>query len=238
MNWYIIAERTKNMTMGEALSILGLERGATEDDIKNARNKLAMLYHSDKVGPEKRDKMIMVNLAFEYLQKSGFNTSSEPESRRQDGPGPEWWSKWEKEPERTEVPPWQTDPRSSYNIVGDSFGDQNFCKKAIYEEAIKHGDVERWTLYTWDGSFFRAMLVVFANHQSLGFAGEVIEQWENYHKTVAVFAWKGLSKTIKLIRHNGQDVSSQDQWFQHEALNSNPGNDSEFVREMKERFSR
>jgi len=137
------------------------------------------------------------------------------------------------------VPSWQTDPMSSYNRVGKDFRDINFCKKTIYDEAKKHGEVNRYSVWAWDGSFFRGTWSVFANPQVFGLIGEAMEIWNgsgNPYNTVAVFVQPHASKTLELVRENGVDVSGQGITHEHESFNGNPGNDQHFSRLMREKY--
>ena len=57
-----------SMTKSKALEELGLTEGASDAEIKSARNKLAKLHHSD-VGKDVNEKMQRVNVAYERLTK-------------------------------------------------------------------------------------------------------------------------------------------------------------------------
>lgn len=249
MNWYTIAARMSTMTVEEALSILDLSFGATKEEIVKQRNKLAIKYHPDISGPESHEKMVEVNTAYDKLKEVDFETSRREEKRRTYRERDETWKRppynsgpWYKEnpPKKREGhPPWETDRRSSYWEVGKDFSNLNYCKKTIYEEAIKHGDVEEYTISAFDGSFFRGMFSVNANQQALGLAGKAMEIWNgsgNPYATTAVFAWKKVSKKIQLIREYGKDVSDKNEFYQHGFFDTNPDNDQVFINFLRKKF--
>jgi curved DNA-binding protein CbpA len=215
----------------DALHTLGLEIGASEKEIRKAHRDLSMRSHPDRGGSIK--VQAKANSAFDFLKEKGFNTSGSrqefrPHSRHRD-------TNWGN-------PPWQTDSRSSYNEVGENFRNLNFCMKSIYEKAIEIGPVERWTIQAFDGSYFRNSFVVFCNPETLGFAGKVMEEWNSHganpYRTNAVFANQSGSKDLILVRIRGRDVSKEDIIFTHDAFNENPGNDANFVRDLKNKLKK
>ena len=60
--------------MADYYEVLGVERGASDQDIKRAYRKMSRKYHPDIAGPEYEDKFKEVNSAYEVL--------SDPEKRR------------------------------------------------------------------------------------------------------------------------------------------------------------
>ncbi|WP_390132738.1 molecular chaperone DnaJ [Bifidobacterium apicola] len=60
--------------MADYYEVLGVDRGASDQDIKRAYRKLSRKYHPDIAGPEYEDKFKEVNNAYEVL--------SDPEKRR------------------------------------------------------------------------------------------------------------------------------------------------------------
>jgi len=75
MDWYRKAIRMKELTLQKALEILGLQLGATKDEVTRARNLLAKKFHPD-LGNDSHESMADVNSAFEFLSSHGFNTGT------------------------------------------------------------------------------------------------------------------------------------------------------------------
>jgi hypothetical protein len=223
-------------SLEDALHTLGLKRGASEEDIRKAHRDSSMKNHPDRGGSVKAQAK--ANAAFDFLREKGFNTSGGSRTTSSEfRPNPHSGTYTYRD---RDLPPWQTDSRSSYNEVGGGFRNINFCKKAIYEKAIEKGPVEKWTIQAFDGSYFRGVFIVFCNPETLGFAGEVMDMWNhngsNSYATNAVFAHKQGSKDLILVRIRGRDVSKEDIVFSHDAFNENPANDTHFMRHLKDRL--
>lgn len=237
-------EHAQIRSYDDALSVLGLSQGASLPEAEDAYRELSKSSHPDMPGGSKQAQQ-RINNAIDYLRKH-----RQPQSTGSDGghwEPPYQQQAWgsgdsgaRRPPPRREVPPWQTDKRSFSNNVGEDFRDINFCKKAIYEEAVKHGEVEEYTFNAWDGHFFRGVFSAYANPATLGFGGMAMEQWNskggNAYNTVAVFANKKKSNTLQLVRLYGKDVSDKNIRFEHDSFNLNPSNDNDFVAKMRKEF--
>lgn len=223
MNWYKNA--IERMPIPQALETLGFPSNSTPspDEVQRQYRQLARKYHPD-VNPTATETMKTINDAYDSLR--GVDLKNIDPTSYQQRPV---------KPQTRETPPWQTDPRSTYNEVNrEEFTDLNYAKKAIYENAVQYGDTEPITIWAFDGTFFRGVFTVNANDQSLGFAGLVMETWNskggNPYPTEAVFAG---GKKLKLIRLKGQDVSDQNITFEHDAFNNNPANDPAFLNKIR-----
>lgn len=205
-------------SLEDALRTLDLQRGATEEEIKLSTRKLLLKYHPDIIHDSRKAKLI--NAAYDYLQHHGFGTKVEQ---------PIYYSR--------EIPPWQTDLRSAYNEVGHDFRNLNYCKKIIYEKAIKVGELKRWVILAFDGMFFRGVFTVFCNEPTLDFSGMAMEQWNSYgansYPTKAVFAHRTGEKELILIRFKGKEMTDRNIKFIHESFNLNPNNDQDFVKNLR-----
>jgi len=221
-------------SLRDALKILGLKPGANEKDILAAVRNSAMQHHPDIQGGDAA-RMRQINAAYDFLKGIGFETSqtSYPNFGTSS-------SHMGHRQHSDELPPWQTDLRSSYNEVGFGFTNLNYCKKSIYDKSVENGgkeSLERWTIWAFDGSFFRGVFTVFCNTQTLGYAGMAMQKWNegsNPYNTKAVFASLSDTKELILIRLDGRDVSKEMKKFHHDSTNDNPGNDQEFVRTLRD----
>lgn len=222
-------------SMEDALHTLGLKNGASEQQIRKAHRDSSMKNHPDRGGSVKAQAK--ANSAFDFLKDKGFNTSSGYRPSPEFRPNSQYQSAWTDEFRRQrDMPPWQTDSRSSNNEVGRDFSNLNFCKRAIYERAIEKGPVEKWTIQAFDGNYFRGVFIVFCNPETLGFAGNVMEIWNNTRNINAIFANKGNDNKLILIRLRGRDISKENIKFKHNSFNMNPSNDANFMRNLKEKL--
>lgn len=64
------------MTNEEAIKILGLSRGFTQDDAKAAYRKLARKFHPDVAGQAFTKKFAQINEAYNIISNLGDNFSS------------------------------------------------------------------------------------------------------------------------------------------------------------------
>lgn len=225
------------MSVPEALGILKFPAGSSPslDEIEQQWKRLIFQNHPDRGGDEYFAKRI--NSAWTFLQHSYT-----PETTRNPWRGENRWTgpfhpPRGGQPSRRDIPEWQTDERSSYNEVGGDRTNKNYALKEIYEFSKEQGDVIDVTFWAFDGQFGRGVFTAKSNEASLGFGGEVMEDWNskgaNPYDTIAVFASFGKDNRVKLIRLRGQDVSGENRWFEHSSFNLNPFNDREFVREMR-----
>lgn len=231
MNWFKYS--AKLPSVDEALAALGFsDPPSSGDDVKRRYRQLAMQYHPDRNpgNPEAEQKFKDAAEAMEVLQGVDWSNYQ---------PGQEEWIPHDymaRDYSRSGgIPEWQTDERSSYNVVGNDFRNLNFCMKSIYDESIKHGEVRKISFDAFDGSFFRHSFTVYANESSLGYAGQVMAIWNskggNPYNTEAVVA--NSPGKVQVVWLKGQDVSDQGIFFEHESFNANPSNDRSFVEEFK-----
>lgn len=231
------------MSIPEALETLGFSPHSSPsmDEIRSQWKRKIFEHHPDRGGDEATAKML--NGAFTFLQKSYTNNAR---GTRPPGAPSDWrpyqqeaydWARRRQRQQRG-TPEWQTDERASYNEINEGMGRRNlnYCLKEIYEFSKENGDVKPIGIMAFDGSFFRGSFTSKTNEASLGFAGEVMEDWNskgaNSYPTVAVIAVFG--NRVKLIRLRGKDVNDQNIWFEHDSFNLNPGNDPQFLNKMRQ----
>lgn len=205
MNWYRSAhiEKTADnkpqMSYQEALAVFGLDHQPSAGEVQKTYRGLASRMHPDR-GGEIADFTRLQN-AYEVLKNPqpsgrGYNPRSGNDAGSSGG-----------------IPEWQTDERSSYNGVGKDMRDVNYCKKAIWEFSKTRGEVEPWYIMAFDGSFFRHSFTAKTNAASLGYAGEVMAQWNsmggNPYPSGAVIASRGSTDMWRVINIQYKDVSGQ-----------------------------
>lgn len=117
-------------------------------------------------------------------------------------------------------------PRETYNNL-------DYCLYVIEEESKKKGPTNPYTFWAWDGVYFRGVFTANTNPESFPMAAKIMEIWDGrFYDTKAVFVEIG-NKELLLLRHNRTDVSDKKRTFTHESFNRNPGNDREFVDELR-----
>lgn len=116
----------------------------------------------------------------------------------------------------------------------ESYSNLNYCLQVIEEESFKKGQTRPYTFHAWDGMYFRGIFTAKTNPDSFPFASKVMEMWNDSfpHNTKAVFVEIG-EKELLLLRLDRRDVSGDIRTFTHESFNRNPGNDREFVDELR-----
>jgi len=237
------------MSIPQALRTLGLLPGDDRNKIKNRYRELARKFHPDLHPGDAiaEESFKQISNAYETLENANLETKIRHRpSERRPSEGDPWGIRRDQrfyqeydQPRHTTAPEWETDKRSIYHEVGDSFRNLNYCKKTIYEEAKKQGEVEEYTLWAWDGMYFRGVFSVYANPSVFGLAGEAMQTWNESgcpYNTAVVFIAKKGSRILHLIRHNGVDVSDQGITYEHESVNMSPSNDQSFVRFLRKEY--
>ena len=83
--------------------------------------------------------------------------------------------------------------------------------KKLYRITVTEngGNVKKYTFEAFDGTFFRGMFTAYCNPQTLGFGGEVMDDWNskgaNPYDSYAVFASR--NNKLILLRLRGKDMS-------------------------------
>ena len=204
MNWYakvIKISGKPQMSYSEALSVFGFLANAkpTEEAIRNRYRDLAKQYHPDKQGGDLQ-KIVSLNNAKEVLMTVPSSSRHSQQTQTKNNTK-------KRRPESPVSPPWQTDRRSSYNDVTEDLHDINWAKKTIYEYSIERGSVDRWSIYTHDGGFFRDGATFFTNKASLEYAAKVVTHWSSKHRRVeAVVAALDGSNEWVIVTVRGMNV--------------------------------
>ena len=124
------------MTLQEALGILDLKPGDSSDVVKSKYRTLAKQYHQDKSGDvNSHDMMVKINAAYELISDKYLGTGRIETDKARDPRFDDAFNGMPRQEYRKtkDMPPWQTDKRSSNNNVGKDFRNVNFCMKSIYD---------------------------------------------------------------------------------------------------------
>lgn len=200
--------KLSHMSKETARNILEVSEDASLNDIKSAYRSKVLKHHPDRGGSE--EMMKKVNEAFEIL--------SLPEKHHKHHRHHAHHSEYvDQEP------------------VEPNFRDLRYCKKYIKQESEKNGPTREFTLWNFDGSFFRDVMTVETNEESFPLAASIFERWIDFFKPLAIFVSIG-DNQIKLLKINGQPVHNQNKIYIHDSFNANPGNDQSFVRELRKEF--
>jgi len=207
----------EDMTPAQATAVFK-QYGASDIDlkpenIKTTRSRLAKKYHPDVTGGDSQ-ALGVINAAYDVLKNSGGVSGTTHTGR--------------------EIPPWQTDSRASYNgISREDYTDQNFFKKRMWE--LSNRSKERWTIYAFDGKFFRSTITVFGNPSIFAEMARAMIIWNshggNAYNTRAIFVQDEDDTDVILIWLDGKNIRPPLP-MEHGSHNRNPGNDPEFVRDL------
>jgi len=257
MNWYIKMART---SLSDALQQLGLSFVPTKAELTKLQIRLNREHHpvrggSNAILAKLNDCIGVVQQAIEQ----GATARPEPYTRPS-RPSPSWatgkkpmdedeqeGSDWEnmwgesraQQQQRSRVPEWQTDLRSSYNNMGADWRDINRCKHDIWAMAKKRAPtVQDWTFMAFDGAYIRGTFTAKCNEQTLSFGADVMEFWNskgaNPYRTEAVIASQQ-GRVWQLISVRGSDFSKAGITI---PSNANPGNDPHFIAKLKDILAR
>lgn len=219
----------ENMTPRQAVEIFK-QYGANDEDIspKNIRKtriKMVNQYHPDRTGGD-HTILARLNAAYDVLSKVSERPSDTTEKPSTGSP------RGDSSP--SGVPSWQTDPRgrnSSYS--SKTYKDQNWIKTRMWE--LSNRSKVRWTIYGFDGAFFRHQVTVFGNDKIFPEMAEAMiifqTQGSNPYDIKAVLAQKESDQELYLIWINGKQVSPPE-IYEFESFNSNPANDQSLVQTL------
>lgn len=117
------------------------------------------------------------------------------------------------------------------------YTDIRYVKKKMAELARESGGGREYTVWGFDGHFFRGCFTVMANETMFAEVGKAMAYWQsnggNPYKTKAVFVTNPNNhQEIILIWLDGQSVKPTP--FEHDSFNMNPGNDQYFQRKLPE----
>lgn len=197
------------MSKLEAADLLGVNADDDLGKIKTKYREMVMTHHPDRGGSEKMMKKI--NEAFETLTKAEDHTHPRSHHRK--------------------------DVRVEEEPITPNKKDIRWCKQYIKEVSKQYGNVHEYTLWNFDGMFFRDVMTVETNEECFPLAALVFEELVDFFKTVAIFISIS-NNEILLLRLNGQDVHNENKIYTRDSFSANPGNDRSFVRKLREEFDR
>jgi hypothetical protein len=207
------------MSLDQAYQILDSKPADDPESVKKKYRRLLFQHHPDRMGDVEKFKM--VQSAWETIHGGRRDTTRQQNTRSY-----------------SEVPPWETDSRSTYHDVGTDFRNLNYVKKTIYEEAKKMGKIEPMTVWAFDGNYQRGVFSVFGNDKIYPLIGHAMETWNsmgaNSYATKAVLV-TDLHGYTKIIRINGKDTNI---FIPSNSFNRNPFNDTFFTNNLKEAIQR
>ncbi len=199
-------------------------------EIKAAFRKLAMALHPDRGGDA--EEMKMLTAAFSTLEKGSegpapgarYSSRGPFENGKDfnpDGDTPDWANVG-----------WNGGMRNRGTIRREDYTDLNYFKRQMWE--LSGHSKQRWTIWTFDGSYFRACVSVFGSPAIFPEMAKAVLQWEDkFYRKNAVFVSKDGMKELLLIWLDGENISPPEV-FRHDSFNANPGNDQSFVRSLPE----
>ena len=241
MNW--LRKISVKLSIPDALAVFGFPPSSSPspDKIKSRWKRLIFEHHPDRGGDEKKAQLI--NAAYTVLRDLELSQRRNETdfSWQEYAPSGSYRAEpsWSYRPDRSRsnIPPWQTDERSSYNTVGQDRTNLNYCLKEIYDYSIQQGVVEDYTFWAFDGHYFRGVFTAYTNQASLGFGGEVMRDWNstggNHYATEAVFASKRGSRQLQAIWLKGSNIADQNIFFNIGGFNLNPSNDTEIMNKIR-----
>lgn len=261
-------EVLKEMTAPEAIQVFvkaGFDpRGKTPDEIKRAYRKIIFKNHPDRGGDEALAKQI--NQAYGMIKDGIQNTtpgSGRAGYERSAASKKAWDDFWaaadarrEAQNREREREAAETDTRwvwaghsggmrDNAEIYRKDYTDRNFIKKTMWEKSGKSN--EEWTLWGYDGAFFRNTLTVYGSKHIFKDMAEAMVTWQtkggNPYRCRAVFVMPRFNQLKKnnelfLIWADGVDYSKNPIPFHHDSFNANPGNDQSFMRELPGRLDK
>jgi len=204
------------MTSDQAVSIFALYGKSPS---KDSYRELVKKFQLGLTGQDKdaQDSLKMVNAAWDVLKNETKSTGtggfSNTRSSAQRGT--------------------QTGKRDYTNI--------NYIKQHLYDLALETGDqIKRWTIWGFDGHFFRHTVTVEGNPKIFKDMAEAMLVWQtrggNSYPCRAVFVSHASEpKIIYLIYADGK-YYDQPIPFKHESFNLNPGNDRQFLDSIPDRL--
>lgn len=213
-------------TVDDALRLFGLENtdNLTEDGLKKIYRKLSLKFHPDaSEDADATEDFKILSRAYEILKRYIRNPRTykdNPSSPRSSRPSrediPEWaWAGW-----HGGMPPGYT------RINREDYTDLNFILKTMWEKS-DHSQT-KWTVWNFDGRFFRGVFTVFGNESILKDMAEAMLTWDKYNRSYAIFAQKQNSNDNHLIYLDGTYLNGGSIF----SINNQERNNENFRREL------
>jgi curved DNA-binding protein CbpA len=194
----------------------------SKEELKKHYRSLIQKHHPDRGGDANLAKDIVT--AYQILIKD----EKKPKTYTQ-----------RREPQKRETPTWAWAGYSGglppySDISREDYTDVNYIKKRMWE--LSNKSTEEWTIWQFDGNFFRNAFVVYGNKEIFRDMAEAMKTWGergNPYPTEAIFAQnKTKPQFLYLIYLGGKYISSNNPILEHESFNMNPGNDIHFVNSL------
>jgi hypothetical protein len=226
----------ENLTPSQAKALLvhyGVPEDAFHDDsaLKSAWKKVRIKNHPDRGGNLEVAKQI--NAAYDVLKASlgsGYRSYG-PASADHDEPEDQYpiWAQ----------AGYSGGMRETGTIHRQNYTDMNFIKKKMWELSGKSKTA--WTLWGFDGTFFRNTLTVYGSPQIFAEMGRALKEWQT--KGGNPYQCRAVLANRKQAPHEMYVIWVEGCNFNHmpvesfpvlttDSANMNPGNDQNFARRL------
>ena len=97
------------------------------------------------------------------------------------------------------------------------------------ERAKGKTGVKEWTVWNFDGTFFRGVFTVLGTEDDFSEMARIMKIWDRFFDSVAIFVSRG--HDLWLISLDDQPLTSPI-YMEHDSHNNNPANDQQFQNKL------